>query len=155
MVCIKVSISLSNREEVDECPVIPVSLQSTREALPTWEVLLYLYSVLVLPVIFSLLVGLNLAAWASARINYVFIFGSATCFAWLHRLTRPQYFRARCSLPHRPPQILRDPSFPAHHAHLQFLAYFLSPSAGRDIMATYLVLVRNCGDHQPVANYAP
>lgn len=81
MVCIKVSISLSNREEVDECPVIPVSLQSTREALPTWEVLLYLYSVLVLPVIFSLLVGLNLAAWASARINYVFIFGSATCFA--------------------------------------------------------------------------
>jgi len=79
MVFIKVSISSSKLEVADDCD-IPVSQQSTRKALPTWEVLLYLYSVLVLPVVFSLLVGLNLAAWASARINYVFIFGNANCF---------------------------------------------------------------------------
>jgi hypothetical protein len=135
-----------------------VSKQSTRQALPTWEVLLYLYGVLVLPLVFALLVGLNLVAWASARINYVFIFGNSTCFVYLGELKWRQCFRARCSLPHRPPQILRDSRFLAHHAHLQFLAYCPSgrcyASDGRDIVATCLVLVRNCGDHQPIANYA-
>lgn len=52
------------------------SQPSTKIGLPSWEVLLYLYGVVFLPLMFALLVGLNLAGWASARINYVFMFGN-------------------------------------------------------------------------------
>lgn len=47
----------------------------TREALPQWNVLLYVYGLLLVPVLFTLLVGINLLVWANARINYAFIFG--------------------------------------------------------------------------------
>ncbi|KAG6848027.1 hypothetical protein H0H93_004083, partial [Arthromyces matolae] len=47
---------------------------STRDAIPAWEALLFLYGVVFIPVLFSLLVGINLLVWADARINYVFIF---------------------------------------------------------------------------------
>lgn len=50
-----------------------VNQLATSPVIP-WGVMLYLYGVLFLPMLFALLVGLNLAAWASARINYVFIF---------------------------------------------------------------------------------
>ncbi|CAE6435535.1 unnamed protein product [Rhizoctonia solani] len=46
-----------------------------REQVPEWHSLLQVYAALSLPVIFVLLVGLNLVAWARARINFVFIFG--------------------------------------------------------------------------------
>jgi len=47
---------------------------NTRDAIPAWDGLLFVYSVFLVPVVFSLLVGLNLQVWSSSRINYVFIF---------------------------------------------------------------------------------
>ena len=47
----------------------------TRRAIPGYDGLLFLYSIFVIPVIFSLLVGLNILVWSNSRINYVFIFG--------------------------------------------------------------------------------
>lgn len=49
--------------------------EDTREAIPGWDGLLFVYSVFLVPVVFVLLVGLNLAVWSNSRINYVFIFG--------------------------------------------------------------------------------
>lgn len=49
---------------------------STRAAIPAWGALLQIYAALFLPVVFSLLISLNLIAWSRARINYVFIFGT-------------------------------------------------------------------------------
>ncbi|KAG5646759.1 hypothetical protein DXG03_002445 [Asterophora parasitica] len=48
--------------------------QSTRDAIPGWDGLMYIYGVIFIPALFSLLVGANLLVWARARINYVFIF---------------------------------------------------------------------------------
>ncbi|KAJ7158187.1 EXS family protein/ERD1/XPR1/SYG1 family protein [Mycena crocata] len=50
--------------------------QSTRDAISGWDGLLFIYGVLAVPVLFALLVGLNLLVWTRARINYVFIFGN-------------------------------------------------------------------------------
>ncbi|KAJ7100199.1 SPX domain-containing protein [Mycena belliarum] len=49
--------------------------ESTREAILGWDGLLFMYGVLAVPVLFALLVGVNLLVWARSRINYVFIFG--------------------------------------------------------------------------------
>ncbi|KAJ8503472.1 hypothetical protein ONZ45_g10826 [Pleurotus djamor] len=46
----------------------------TREAIKAWDALLFIYGILLLPVLFSLLVGLNVLVWSRSRINYVFIF---------------------------------------------------------------------------------
>ncbi|OAX34316.1 hypothetical protein K503DRAFT_456002 [Rhizopogon vinicolor AM-OR11-026] len=51
---------------------------STRLLLPSWDILLFIYSILLIPVLLALLVGLNLVVWARERINYVFIFGAQT-----------------------------------------------------------------------------
>ncbi|RDB30619.1 SPX and EXS domain-containing protein 3 [Hypsizygus marmoreus] len=48
--------------------------KSTRDAIPGWDGLLFIYGVLLIPVLFSVLVGVNLLVWARSRINYVFIF---------------------------------------------------------------------------------
>ncbi|KAB5594688.1 Xenotropic and polytropic retrovirus receptor-like protein [Ceratobasidium theobromae] len=45
-----------------------------RESVPEWGALLQVYAALSIPVIFTLLIGLNLVAWARARINFIFIF---------------------------------------------------------------------------------
>ena len=37
---------------------------------------MYIYAILLIPVLFSLLVGTNLGVWSKARINYAFIFGA-------------------------------------------------------------------------------
>lgn len=51
------------------------SFQPERRAqIPAWEALLFIYSICLVPVLFSLLVGVNLWIWSNARINYVFIF---------------------------------------------------------------------------------
>jgi hypothetical protein len=47
----------------------------TREAIPGWDGLLYVYGIVLIPTLFACLTGLNLLVWANARINYVFIFG--------------------------------------------------------------------------------
>ncbi|KDN50195.1 hypothetical protein RSAG8_01531, partial [Rhizoctonia solani AG-8 WAC10335] len=49
--------------------------KEAREEVPEWQSLLQVYAALSIPVMFVLLVGLNLVAWAQARINFVFIFG--------------------------------------------------------------------------------
>ncbi|KAF8155818.1 hypothetical protein B0H34DRAFT_659437, partial [Crassisporium funariophilum] len=49
--------------------------EETRIAIPAWDILLYLYGVILVPVLFTLLVGVNLLVWSMSRINYVFIFG--------------------------------------------------------------------------------
>lgn len=52
-----------------------LALQSERrEQIPEWAALLQVYAALSIPVVFSLLVGLNLIAWTRARINFIFIF---------------------------------------------------------------------------------
>ncbi|KAI0346442.1 EXS-domain-containing protein [Trametopsis cervina] len=46
----------------------------TRQAIPGHDGLLYVYSVFLIPILFLLLVGVNVLGWHAARINYVFIF---------------------------------------------------------------------------------
>ncbi|EKM58004.1 uncharacterized protein PHACADRAFT_58738, partial [Phanerochaete carnosa HHB-10118-sp] len=46
----------------------------TRQAVPGYDGLLFVYSILLIPVLFSLLLGLNVLVWSKSRINYVFIF---------------------------------------------------------------------------------
>ncbi|ESK90170.1 signal transduction protein [Moniliophthora roreri MCA 2997] len=46
----------------------------TREEIEGWDGLLFAYAILVVPVVFTLLVGLNLLVWSRSRINYAFIF---------------------------------------------------------------------------------
>ena len=48
----------------------------TRDAIPGWDGLMYIYGIFFVPTFFALLVGVNLLVWARARINYVFIFGT-------------------------------------------------------------------------------
>lgn len=47
---------------------------STHVSLPSWNILLFIYSIFLIPTLLALLVGLNLVVWARERINYVFIF---------------------------------------------------------------------------------
>ena len=49
----------------------------TRDKIPDFDSLYYIYSILLIPTLFSLLVGLNILGWSKARINYVFIFGAS------------------------------------------------------------------------------
>jgi len=63
---------------VHRCHFLNYSLvfqHQTREAIPAWDTLLFLYGVLLVPVLFSVLVGINILVWSKSRINYVFIFG--------------------------------------------------------------------------------
>ncbi|CAE7131077.1 unnamed protein product [Rhizoctonia solani] len=48
--------------------------EEQRERIPEWAALIQVYAALCIPVIFSLLLGLNMVAWARARINFIFIF---------------------------------------------------------------------------------
>ena len=48
----------------------------TRETIPGWDALLFIYAIFFVPTFFALIVGVNLLVWARARINYVFIFGT-------------------------------------------------------------------------------
>ncbi|KAG1776330.1 EXS family protein/ERD1/XPR1/SYG1 family protein [Suillus placidus] len=47
---------------------------STPTSLPSWDIILFIYSIFLIPMLLVLLVGLNLVVWARERINYVFIF---------------------------------------------------------------------------------
>jgi xenotropic and polytropic retrovirus receptor 1 len=46
-----------------------------RESIPQFSVLLQNYATLFLPVVFALLVGINMQVWRVSRINWIFIFG--------------------------------------------------------------------------------
>jgi hypothetical protein len=56
--------------------LFPGFQQPTRTAIQGWDALLFIYSVFFVPVVFALLVGLNLLVWSRSRINYTFIFGA-------------------------------------------------------------------------------
>ena len=55
----------------DNIPSIP----AFESDIPGASSLLYVYAILFLPTLFSLLVGLNILVWSRSRINYAFIFG--------------------------------------------------------------------------------
>jgi hypothetical protein len=60
------------------CYVLTLSqgfLPERRAQVPEWDTLVFIYGVLLVPVLFTLLVGVNMAVWSNSRINYVFIFG--------------------------------------------------------------------------------
>nr|GAT52934.1 signal transduction protein [Mycena chlorophos] len=63
--------------------------QDTRNAIPGWDALLLVYGVFLIPVLFSLLVGLNVQVWSNTRINYVFIFE----FDLRTRMDHREYFQ--------------------------------------------------------------
>ncbi|KAG0005102.1 hypothetical protein BGZ79_006803 [Entomortierella chlamydospora] len=46
----------------------------TQARIPYWDYLLLIYAGLLVPILFSCLVGVNMYAWTKARINYKFIF---------------------------------------------------------------------------------
>jgi xenotropic and polytropic retrovirus receptor 1 len=46
-----------------------------QERVPGWSSLLQIYLAFFIPVVFGLLVSLNVIVWAYVRINYIFIFG--------------------------------------------------------------------------------
>lgn len=58
-----------------EADVLTGFQADTRRAMPGYGGLLFVYSIFLIPVVFSFLVGLNILVWSRSRINYVFIFG--------------------------------------------------------------------------------
>ena len=52
--------------------------ESTRDNLPGWDALLLVYATLFVPVVFSLMVGINILVWTKLRINHPFIFGECS-----------------------------------------------------------------------------
>lgn len=57
----------------------PSGLQPhTRVDIPSWRSLLFIYANLLVPTLLAFLVGTNLLIWTASRINYVFIFGTAS-----------------------------------------------------------------------------
>ncbi|KAL4079440.1 EXS family protein/ERD1/XPR1/SYG1 family protein [Scleroderma citrinum] len=50
------------------------SQANTRNILASWKVLLFIYSILGMPALLTLLIGININVWARERINYPFIF---------------------------------------------------------------------------------
>jgi hypothetical protein len=48
--------------------------EHTWGSLPSWDVLLFIYSILVVPVLLALLIGINIFVWTRKRISYAFIF---------------------------------------------------------------------------------
>jgi hypothetical protein len=51
---------------------------STRAEIPTWGGLLVVYATIFIPVLFSIMVTINILVWTKVRINHVFIFGEYT-----------------------------------------------------------------------------
>ena len=79
----------------------------THDAFPQWGVLLYIYGILLVPLLFSFLVGLNLLVWADSRINYVFIFGEANFKLPIHNPSSDpaDIARTRRAHPNRAPSV--------------------------------------------------
>ena len=50
---------------------------TTRANIPIWSGLLVVYATLFVPVLFSLMVAINILVWTKVRINHVFIFGAS------------------------------------------------------------------------------
>jgi xenotropic and polytropic retrovirus receptor 1 len=70
-------------------------------SLPSWNILLFVYSILLIPALLALLVGLNLVVWARERINYVFIFGAQIPFVHVACANLLKELNVRSRLDHR------------------------------------------------------
>lgn len=55
--------------------VYPGFQPSTRADIPGWGALLLVYATILIPVLFSVMVGINILVWTKLRINHIFIFG--------------------------------------------------------------------------------
>jgi hypothetical protein len=113
----------------------------TRTAIPSWDILLFTYSILSIPVLLGLLVGLNLLVWSDARINYIFIFGLFTFIVLCEMLIEQVGFDVRTRLDHRaypevnqkniivadffPLTCCSDPGNPSRNTRLRILVFFL------------------------------
>lgn len=85
----------------------------TRQAIPGYDGLLYIYSVFLIPVLFILLVGVNILGWHHARINYVFIFGEPlVCYIARSSYSLPH--RIRLEVKNRPQEVFRSKSLLRH-----------------------------------------
>lgn len=59
---------------------MPIAFQDdTRRAIP-WDALLLVYATFTIPLLFTLLIGVNVLVWSKARINYILIFGERSQF---------------------------------------------------------------------------
>ncbi|KAF4583455.1 hypothetical protein EYR38_002206 [Pleurotus pulmonarius] len=99
-------------------------LRETRDEIPGWDALLFVYGMLLIPVLFSLLVGLNLLVWSRSRINYVFIFGMHVPSVGIN--TSYTQDRAGRSNEARSQGIFRDPLNSICHLMLCILALILT-----------------------------
>lgn len=69
-------MSLVNHTPSRPHRIISLAFRSeTHRRLPIWWALLEVYATFGIPVVGALLIGLNMLAWSSKRLNYVFIFG--------------------------------------------------------------------------------
>lgn len=50
-------------------------LEETREQIHGWDALLFIYGLLFVPVVYSMLIGLNVLVWERCHINYAFLLG--------------------------------------------------------------------------------
>ena len=48
---------------------------SARAEIPAWSALLVVYATIFIPVLFAVLIGINVLVWTKLRLNHVFIFG--------------------------------------------------------------------------------
>jgi hypothetical protein len=103
--------------------------------------LLFTYSILSIPVLLGLLVGLNLLVWSDARINYTFIFGLFTFIVLCEMLMEEIGFDVRTRLDYRAyPEVNQkniivvdffpltsgsDPGNPSCNTRLRILVFFL------------------------------
>lgn len=63
----------------------------TLQAIPGRDGLLFVYAIFLVPVLFSLLVGMNILVWSRSRINYVFIFGRVSSVSLVFHLCSPSH----------------------------------------------------------------
>jgi hypothetical protein len=99
------SISLLG-SRADSDVVCPLALQQEAHIIPGSATLLFIYAVFAVPVLFSVLVGLNLLAWTRSRINYVFIFGLSCPYGSYEKRIHGLGFRIGRSDTNRRPGVL-------------------------------------------------
>jgi hypothetical protein len=76
-------------------------MEYKREALRSWNILLFIYSLLLVPVLMALLIGVNILVWVRNRINYVFIFSALLVPCYVRSLTVCPELNPRSRLDHK------------------------------------------------------
>lgn len=135
-----------------------------RAQIPAWDALLFIYGVFMVPVLFSLLIGITMSIWSNSRINYVFIFGPCVVYSFHStrwpdsieldvrtRLDYREYFEVDflVSYPYHILITRSDPCNTPDNAHLRILVFFLSYCQS-NYLAARLVGVRVCSYAKPL-----